>query len=288
MSVLEYMGLIFSTKSEKNKIFYRIDPKITLTKVLEDRVKNFKKQIDKIEEKVNIEESIQGVCLKNVPFYHYSDLNLAVNNFFELIENSSQEIILSSLRPIILKKIEFVLYNAYMRGMQIKLYFSNADFDMINNYFNLITDILKRIRIELIQTEQRTCQIIKYNDDIVNMGNIILDENYLNSIVFKEDEIFHVDGFQGPFAKQAKNYLEVLTIIKRIEIEYPEPIKKILNTIRETETIKTRDLSSKSKIGGSKLKDILEFLIDKGLIEEKIIKGEQAGRPKKIYSIIEN
>jgi len=80
----------------------------------------------------------------------------------------------------------------------------------------------------------------------------------------------------------------VLTIIKRIELEYPEPIKKILDTIKETKMIKTRDLSSKSKTGGAKLREILEFLIDEGLIEETVLKGEKAGRPKRIYSVIEN
>ena len=104
------MGLVFSTKSTKNKKFYRIDPKIALTKVLEDRVKTFKKQIDKIEKKVKVEESIQGMCLKNIPFYHYSDLNLAVNNFFELIENSKEEIVLSSLPPTLLKVFLYVLF----------------------------------------------------------------------------------------------------------------------------------------------------------------------------------
>jgi len=174
----------------------------------------------------------------------------------------------------------------YRRGIKIVFYFSLADFETITNYLDIITDILKKIKVEIIQTEQKTCQVIRYNDEIVNMGNVILDENYLNSIIFKEDETFHIDGFRSPFAKQAKNYLEVLTIIKRIEIEYPEPIKRILETINETKMIKTRDLSSKSRIGGAKLREILEFLINEGLIEETVLKGEKAGRPRRVYSIV--
>ena len=160
------------------------------------------------------------------------------------------------------------------------------DFEIISNYLEIITDILKRIRVIIIQTEQKTCQVIRYNDDIVNMGNILLDENYLNSIVFKEDEVFHVDGFRGPFAKQAKDYLQVLNVVKRLEIEYPEPIQKVLNIIKEKKSIKTRDLSSMSKIGGAKLREILNFLIDQGILQETVIKDDKAGRPKREYSLI--
>jgi predicted transcriptional regulator len=159
---------------------------------------------------------------------------------------------------------------------------------MISNDLEIITDILKRIRVEIIQTEQKTCQVIRYNDDIVNMGNILLDENYLNSIVFKEDEVFHIDGFRGPFAKQAKDYLEVLNVVKRLEIEYPESIQKVLNTIKENKSIKTRDLSSISKIGGAKLREILNFLINQGILQEKVIKEDKAGRPKREYTLVDN
>lgn len=285
LSVLEDMGLIFSTKSEKNKKFYRIDPKIALTKVLEDRVKNFKKQIDKIEEKVNIEESVQGVCLKNVPFYHYSDLNLAMNNFFELIENSMEEIVLSSLPPILFKKIESVLYNAYMRGVQIKLYFSNADFDSINNYFDLITDILSRVKITIIQTKERTCQRARYNDILVNVGVILIDGKYLNAINFIDDDIFHFDSFYGPtFVEQSKRFMEIKTVEKQIKIEFPEPIQTILDVIKAKQPIMTRELSTQSRVGGGKLREILNFLINEGIIKESEIKGA-TGKPRKEYTL---
>jgi sugar-specific transcriptional regulator TrmB len=282
---LEEKNLVETSTDSKPKIFFRVNPKISLTELVNKRFDNFKNNIEKIDEELKAQESKFGRCLKDVSFYHYSDVNLAYENFYDLFENTQKEIILTSLPPSMLKRLEPSLYEAYRRGIQIKIYFSLADFEVISNYLEIITDILKKIKVEIIQTEQKTCQVIRYNDEIVNMGNILLDENYLNSIVFKEDEAFHIDGFRSPFAKQAKNYLEVLTIIKRIEIEYPEPIKKILDTIKETQTIKTRDLSSKSKIGGAKLKEILEFLLEEGLIEETIIKAEKAGRPKRVFSI---
>ena len=285
---LEEKNLIESSKNSKPKLFIRVNPKIALTELINKKYSNFKKKIEKIDEELKAQESKFGRCLKDISFYHYSNTNLAYENFYNLFKTTQKEIIMSSLPPSMLKRLEPSLYEAYRRGIQIKLYFSLTDFEVISNYLEIITDILKGMKVEIIQTEQKTCQVIRYNDEIMNMGNILLDENYLNSIIFKEDETFHIDGFRSPFAKQAKNYLEVLTIIKRIEIEYPEPIKKILDTIKETKMIKTRDLSSKSKIGGAKLREILEFLIDEGLIEETVSKGEKAGRPKRMYSVIEN
>ncbi|MFX1302625.1 MAG: helix-turn-helix domain-containing protein [Promethearchaeota archaeon] len=285
---LKEKKLIESSKDSKPRLFVRVNPKIALTELINKKFITFKKNLEKIDEEFKAQESKFGRCLKDISFYHYSSAILAYENFYNLFEKTQKEIIMTSLPPSMLKRLEPSLYEAYRRGIKIKLYFSLIDFEVISNYLEIITDILKRIRIEIIQTEQKTCQVVRYNDEIVNMGNILLDENYLNSIVFKEDETFHIDGFRSPFAKQAKNYLEVLTIVKRIEIEYPEPIKRILDTIKNNKMIKTRDLSSKSKLGGGKLKELLEFLISEGLIEETVSKGEKAGRPQRIYSIIEN
>ena len=283
---LEDKKLIESSTDSKPKVYNRINPKVALSELFDKKFNSFNENIKKLDEELNAQESKFGRCVKDISFYHYSDINLAYENFHDLIENTQKEVVLTSLPPTFLKKIEPSLYNAFMKGILIQLYFSLLDFEIIRNYLDIITNTLRRIRVEIIQTEQKTCQVIRYNDDIVNMGHVILDENYLNAIIFKEDEVFHVDGFRGIFAKQAKNYLEVLEVIKKLEVEYPEPIKNVLEAIKDNMTIKTRDLSSKSKIGGAKLREILEFLTNEGLIEETIIKGEKAGRPKRVYSVI--
>ncbi|MFW9901044.1 MAG: helix-turn-helix domain-containing protein [Candidatus Thorarchaeota archaeon] len=288
LQYLEEKNLIESSSDSKPKVFIRVSPKVALTELLDEKFSNIKKNIKKLDEEIKTHESKLGRCLKDISFYHYSEVNLAYENFFNLFDITQKEIIMTSLPPSMLKKLEPSLYQAYRRGIKIKLYFSIEDFESISNYLEITTDIFKKIKIEIIQTEQKTCQVIRYNDEIVNMGNILIDEDYLNSIIFKEDQTFHIDGFRGPFAKQAKNYLDVLTVIKRVEIEYPEPIKKILDTITVANTIKTRDLGRKVKISGAKLKEILEFLRNEGLIKEIVIKEEKAGRPKHLYSIIEN
>ncbi|MFX1524558.1 MAG: helix-turn-helix domain-containing protein [Promethearchaeota archaeon] len=284
---LEKKNLIESSSESKPKLFIRKNPRISLTELLNKRFDDFKENVNKLDDELKIQESKFGRCVKDISFYHYSDLNLAVENFIEILENAQEEIVITSLPPRLLKKLEPSLYEAFLRGIEIQLYFSLLDFESISNYLDIITDILKRIRVEIIQTEQKTCQVIRYNDEIVNMGNILVDENYLNSFIFKEDEIYHIEGFRSPMAEDAKKYLKVLKVIKRIEIEYPEPIKRVLNLIKENRKIKTRDLSSKSKLGGAKLREILEFLINQGIIEELAIKEDNAGRPKQVYSIIE-
>ena len=283
--ILEEKGLIESSDS-KPRIYVKINPKISLTELLNKKFNVLHDKVAKLDEELRIQNSLKGSCVRDVSFYHYSNLNLAFENFYNLLENSSKEIIMSSLPPSILKKLEPALYQAFMRGIHIKLFFSELDFEGFSNYLEEITYILRRIGVNITQTVEKTCQLIRFNDEIVNMGNILIDENYLNSIIFKEDAVYHIDGFRGPFAKQAKKMLEIKTVKNQIKIVYPKPIKKVLRVIEDTAMIKTRDLSKSSGIGGSKLKEILNFLVREGLIKEYST-NQGVGRPGIHYSIVE-
>jgi len=86
-------------------------------------------------------------------------------------------------------------------------------------------------------------------------------------------------------AISVRKMFDAKTCIKSVEIN-PDPIQNVLDLIKDQDNIKTRELSIKSKISGAKLREILKFLNNEGLIKEEIIKSEKAGRPKRVYSII--
>jgi sugar-specific transcriptional regulator TrmB len=287
LSKLEELGLIFSSKGMKNRKFFRMDPKIALTNVLQERVKNFEDQIDKIDEKIKIEESVRGVCVKNISFYNYSDMNLAVQNFFSLIEQASKEIIISALPPNLMKQLEPAFYNAFLRGVQIYMYFSNRDFEEITNYFEISTDIFKRVGISITQTIEKTCQVARYNDIVVNIGLVLIDGTLFNAINFIDDDVFHFDGFYGPgVVQQSRSFLRVKSIEKKIKIEYPTLFETVLNVIKKNKSISTRDLSIECKVSGSRLREILDYFLNKGFVKENETKGE-IGKPRKQYTFIE-
>ena len=76
---------------------------------------------------------------------------------------------------------------------------------------------------------------------------------------------FHLETTN--FVQQLKRYLEVKTVIKRIKIEYPESFQTVLDILRNKKMISTQRLSVESKIGGGKLREILDYFIRIGEIE---------------------
>ena len=139
------------------------------------KYRNLKDTVIKLDEELKIQESKFGRCVKDVSFYIYPDVLLGVNNLSELIEAAKEEIILTSLPPSLLKRLESSLYEAYLKGIVIKMYFSLADFENYPKYFEEITNILRRIRIEIIQTDA--------GDTLYAVNNILKlwksDEGYI-------------------------------------------------------------------------------------------------------------
>ncbi|MFX1390712.1 MAG: helix-turn-helix domain-containing protein [Promethearchaeota archaeon] len=281
---LEIKGFITSSDG-KPKMYFRTNPKFALTELLKKKNNIILDKIERLDESIQASESVKGVCTRNITFYHHSNVNIGLEYIYALIDKAENEIILSSLPPSLLNKLECALNQAFLNGIKIKLYYSELDFESIDNYFGLITDILKEIQVEIIQTNEKTCRFVRFNDLIVNEGVILIDY-YFNSVLFTEDSYFHFNGFYMPnMAVSVKKMFEAKTCVKSIEIN-PDPVQNIIEIIKNQEKVKTRELSVKSKLSGAKLREILKFLTQQGIIKEDIIKNEKAGRPKHIYSIV--
>jgi len=285
-NLLEKKGLIYSSDT-KPKIFYRIEPKLTLRQLIDERYEYYNENIEKIENEINIIESKSGRCLKDIYHFYYTDINLSIEKFYDLIRKSKKEIILSSLPPFFLKKLVPILSEAFINGIKISIYYSTLDFESNMSYLEEITEIFKRLRITIIQTKEKVCENVGFNNMLINNGFILIDDGYFNTIGFKENEIFYIQGFFSKVVvQQTKSIFDAKNVIKKIETKYPESYQNVLDIIQEYNSIKTRDLSMLAGIGGAKLKAILRFLLDEEKIEE-IIESAGVGRPGIYYCLVE-
>ncbi|MHA1680764.1 MAG: helix-turn-helix domain-containing protein [Promethearchaeota archaeon] len=287
LKILEARGLISKERGKKPIVFFKNDILSSISRIIVSKFDRLSDSLKNLNEEVIRHQSSMGVCLKEIPFYHFSDLHQGFNHLHDLINNATMEIYLSSLPPHLLKNLEISLNSAYKRGVHISMYYSPRDFDEIN-YLVTITDLLKKVGMNLVETKEKICQLIRFNDVTANSGVILVDSKYLNTIIFKDEEIYHFDGFYSPhFVNQIKDMWKIKTVIKRLELTYPTPHQRVLDTIKSKGNLKTRNISEYTGISGSRLRGILDFLVEKGAIQEETITGEQAGRPMKVYAVIE-
>lgn len=285
IKILESKGIITSSEG-KPKLYYRVNPKVSLINLLKKKDQRIMDKINQLVEDIEVFESEKGLCTRNITFYHHSDLNTGINYVYKLIEKSKTEVCFSAVPPSLLKSFESALHAAYLGGTEIKLYYSKSDFETISNYFDIVTAILKNINMTLVETNEKTCRLVRFNDMFVNEG-VILTDDYFNSILFIDDNFFHFNGFYMPNTVQGvKKMLDAKNVIKKVQVN-PEPVESIIDIINKNKTIKTKDLSREVKLGGTKLRELLNFLITKGIIEEKVINDGKPGRPKRVYSISE-
>lgn len=282
-SLLE-QNLIGATDSKPIE-FYKINPKIALSKIIDKKVNKFNSCIEEMEEKIKISESQQGVCTKDIYHYHFTDLNLAIEKLYDLIKRSKNEITITTLPPDFLKRIEPFLRDAFKRGVKIMFYYSNLDYTSSLNYLDEVSEIFKRLRITLVKVKEKIAHQIVFNNMIVNNGHILIDDGFFNSISFKEDKVFFTEGFYGAgIVQQLRHLFKLKTVEKELEIIYPEAYQQVLEIIEQREPIKTRDISFETGISGAKLKEILTFLMEEHKIEEQI-ENSGVGRPGAYYSL---
>ena len=286
---MEKKGLILASPASKPKTFSIVNPKKSIADIIDERSKALHETIDKLDEAIRIKHEVRGRCAKDVSFYHYSDIDLAIGKIIALIEAAKKEIVMSAIPPSMIRRIEPSLRKAFLKGLPITLYFSLLDYEEVPDYLDQILNTVKKIRISIVETKERTSQSILYNDAIVNLGDLLVDGANLCAIVFHDDRVYHVNGFYGPlYVSQAKKLLEVKTVLKNIK-EDPEPIRAVIEAIdSHGGEAKTRDIGNASGLSGENLRKVLDYLLQQGTIKEEIIQGNGAGRPKKVYYLDDN
>ncbi len=282
---LEKFGLVSGPPGTKPRSFIAVDPKTSLVAALDAKYKACHESIILLDTELRIQERASGYCVKRVSFYHYTDPDLAIEHFHALIRDANEEIVLSAPPPVMLRKLEPAFRDAFLRGVNISIYYSDLDFDELKDYIERILGIMRRTRVTIVQTREKTTQLVRFNDVIMNMGVLLIDGVLLNSIVFKDDTLYHANGFQGQaFVDQAKEFLEVLNVEKKIT-ENPEPVQAVIDAIEARGAVKTRDIGNTSGISGETLRKILDYLVKQGMIKETVVKSGEAGRPKKVYQV---
>ncbi len=288
LRALEQRGLIAASKGEKPRMFLAINPTTTLAAILDEKYKTWQESIARLNTELRINEQSSGSCTRRVSFYHYTDHDLAIEYYRDLIREATKEIVMSAPPPLILRRLENSLHEAFLKGIPITIFYSTLDFDSVENYMGQVLDILKRVRVTVVETREKVTQLVRFNDVVVNMGVLLIDGVFLNSIVFKDDVVYHADGFYGQaFVEQAKRFLDILTVEKRIT-ENPVPVRSVLDAIANQGFAKTRDIGTASGISGETLRKILDYLVEQGMIAEEIVRTGQAGRPKKVYQVVES
>lgn len=284
LNIMQKKGLIGSG-NVKPKIFHLIDPKTTLQQLVEKKNAYYNENIEKIDEEIKIVESKKGICIRDISHYYYSDISLGVEKFYRLIRNAKEKIILSSLPLNLMRKLEPALKESFIEGIKIEIYYSVLDYNSHINCLEEITSIFKRIRVNIIEIEEKTCQRVGFNNNIINDGFILIDKGLFNSVGFMGNNMFYTQGFYSEsIISQMINMFQLKTIVRQVELKYPKIYERIIQIIEENEEpLKTRDLSKMTGVGGTKLKEILRFLKNEGIIEE-IIKNSSKGRPGIYYS----
>ncbi|MBN2151120.1 MAG: hypothetical protein JW839_06745 [Candidatus Lokiarchaeota archaeon] len=287
LRVLEKLGLVAGPLGKKPRVFIPADPKTSLAAILEARYKDWQDSINRLDNELRIRETTAGTCTRRVSFYHYTDPDLAIGHFHALIRDAAKEVTMSAPPPVLLRKLEPALHDAFLRGVDITIYFSDLDFDELTEYIQRVLDIMRRTRVTVVQTREKTTQLVRFNDVVMNMGVVLVDGVLLNSFVFKDDILWHANGFHGQaFVEQARKFLDVLNVEKKIT-ENPAPVQSVIDAIETRGLMKTRDIGNSSGISGETLRKILDYLVEQGIVAETVEKSGKAGRPRKVYQVVD-
>ena len=278
-----FMGI----NNKKPVSYQAYDFRVVLNEVIEKKINKYNDIMDKLDEEIRIFHSDYGVCDRTITTYYYDNLVLGINRMFEIIKNAKFEIIIGSMPIDLMYHLQKGLKEAVLRGVKVICYYSELDFEEEVKYKEKIMQILSSCRAEIIQTKEKICRVVNYNENLVNEGWLLVDDTYFSNYCFNNQELLLMNGFREPGVVLAvKKMLYNKTMVKgKILTDYPDNVIKVKRAIRANKGISKNKLSQLTGISGSKLKRIITILErDNSVIKSK--KGSGRGRPSYLYSVL--
>jgi sugar-specific transcriptional regulator TrmB len=236
-----------------------------------------------------------GVCTRQSNYFHFSSIDLGFKMLIDyFIKEAETEIIITAGIPLLLKRLQWALVNAYERGVQIEIHYSSRDFEENPDYINLIRPYIKNYRVKVFNRKYRTYDALSINDEYTRQGNIMIDGMrlihfpYYKSAIYEDRVEYGIDYFAG--------FYNAASIIRNIilnshenpieeMVEYtPSRESMLLECLKSCSPISKNELSLKANIGGTELKTLLKRLQSQNKIKINK-KNNKIGRPAEFVEL---
>ncbi len=237
-----------------------------------------------------------GQCTIRSNRFFFSSLEMGFKIITERFLNNAKEIIrFLAPPPILLRRLQWALINAYNRGVKIEIHYSDRDFEEVPDYYITLLSLCKNFRVRIACREFRTYDAVAVNDEYTRVSSILVDNAQLIStpyyrVPMGDDVInFGIDYVEG--------FFQAPEIVSSIIASFPEnPIQQMIEYVPPRESLlleflkdhpetPKHELSTQLGIGGTDLRDLLDRLVRFGAIRvEKITK--RAGRPVEVVSLV--
>lgn len=281
--------------ASKENTFTAINPDVFLSDLRKKRIEELSKLQRILGEKYRRSTETLGECTLHMNHFYFSSLELGLEIIVDkMIKPAIKNVIFIATPPWILKKLQKTLIEAYDRGLDIEIHYSNHDFEEIDDYLSHIKLYISKINVSVFQHKYRTFEAMSLNDEYTRTGRMLIDETTFIDFPYyyapkKEQTQYLIDYFTGFYqiAHIVKNIVKQLANnpLTEQKIIIPEKEAQLLSYIKQIKNCTKTQLAEHLEMSGKSLNMLVERLSKKKVISiEKSREGK--GRPKDIITII--
>ena len=236
-----------------------------------------------------------GLCTIQTNQFHFSSIEMGIKIIEDkFMKDCQKSIIFIATPPFIFKRLKIGIIDAYTRGISIEVQYSNRDFEELPDYIKSITPYIQKCNLCINKRQYRTYEAISIDDAYTRVGQMLIDGsilvNYPYYIAKKNELVIDhgidlISGFyHAPsIIKQILKSLHLNPIAQ--QIHFVPPIEaNLLEILHDRSPIQRSELSTKLKISGHQLKELITRLVKEGKISI-VSHSQQKGRPKELVQL---